>query len=120
MRAAVPEAPSQDLVVMDDVEIKGPGWREMRLRVAHRGVCHADLFVIRPGRQRPSLRGWGRGQPSGRHDGVRRRARHGRESRHPLPVVRGDHHPTPVEQIDEALAHMRTGHGIPTVLEIDA
>ncbi len=46
MRAAVLEAPNQDLVVMDDVEIAEPGPREIRVRVAYCGVCHSDLHVI--------------------------------------------------------------------------
>ena len=43
MRAAVLEAQGQPLVVYDDVEIRDPGPGQVKVRVAHCGVCHSDL-----------------------------------------------------------------------------
>ena len=82
MRVAVLEVPNQDLVAMDGVEIAGSGLLDMRLPVAHSGVCHPDLDVARPGRQSPSRRIRGRSQPSGRLDDARLR------TRRPRPGVR--------------------------------
>jgi Zn-dependent alcohol dehydrogenase len=46
MRAAVLEAQGQPLVLCDDVEIEEPRAGQVRVRVAHCGVCHSDLSVV--------------------------------------------------------------------------
>lgn len=46
MRAALLEAPGQDLVVVDDVELDKPHEGEVLVRVSHCGVCHSDLHFI--------------------------------------------------------------------------
>lgn len=45
MRAALLEAPGQDLIVVADVEIDGPRTGEVLVAVTHCGVCHSDLHV---------------------------------------------------------------------------
>lgn len=48
MQAAVLESPGAPLVV-DDVDIADPGPRQVRVRVAHCGVCHSDVTVAASG-----------------------------------------------------------------------
>jgi len=45
MRAALLETPGKPLRVCDDVEIEAPGAGQVRVRVAHCGVCHSDLSI---------------------------------------------------------------------------
>jgi len=45
MRAALVEAPGEEIVVRDDVEIRDPGPGQVRVRVSHCGVCHSDLSI---------------------------------------------------------------------------
>jgi S-(hydroxymethyl)glutathione dehydrogenase/alcohol dehydrogenase len=45
MRAALVEVAGQPLVVRDDVEIADPGPGQVRVKVAHCGVCHSDLSI---------------------------------------------------------------------------
>ena len=35
-----------ELEVRDDVEVRGPGPREVLVRIAHAGVCHSDVSVL--------------------------------------------------------------------------
>lgn len=46
MRAAVLEQVGQPLVIRDDVEIDAPGPGQLRVDVAHCGLCHSDLSVV--------------------------------------------------------------------------
>jgi Zn-dependent alcohol dehydrogenase len=46
VRAAVLEAFGSPLVVRDDVRIADPGPGQVRVRVAHCGVCHSDLSIV--------------------------------------------------------------------------
>lgn len=46
MRAALLEAPGTPLRVCDDIEIAPPRAGQVRVRVAHCGVCHSDLSVV--------------------------------------------------------------------------
>jgi Zn-dependent alcohol dehydrogenase len=46
VRAALLEAQGQPLVLCDDVEIEEPGAGQVRVKVAHCGVCHSDLSVV--------------------------------------------------------------------------
>ncbi len=46
MRAAIFEASSEPLRVVDDVEIEAPGPGEVAVRVSHCGVCHSDLSLV--------------------------------------------------------------------------
>jgi S-(hydroxymethyl)glutathione dehydrogenase / alcohol dehydrogenase len=46
VRAAVLETPGRPLVVRDDVTIAAPGPGQVRIDVAHCGVCHSDLSII--------------------------------------------------------------------------
>jgi Zn-dependent alcohol dehydrogenase len=46
MRAAVLEAPGAPLLVCDDVEIAPPRAGQVRVRIAHCGICHSDLSVV--------------------------------------------------------------------------
>jgi len=46
MRAALLETPGQPLAVVDDVEIEDPRAGEVRVRVAHCGICHSDLSIV--------------------------------------------------------------------------
>lgn len=46
MRAAVLEQQNAPLVVRDDVAIRDPGPGQVRVRVAHCGICHSDLSAI--------------------------------------------------------------------------
>ena len=46
MRAALLETAGQPLVVVDDVEIEAPRAGEVRVRVAHCGICHSDLSIV--------------------------------------------------------------------------
>lgn len=46
MRAALLEAPGQPLVVRDDVAIAEPRAGEVRVKIAHCGVCHSDLSCV--------------------------------------------------------------------------
>ena len=45
MRAAVLKGLNEALELRDDVEAKGPGPGEVRVRVAACGVCHSDLSL---------------------------------------------------------------------------
>jgi Zn-dependent alcohol dehydrogenase len=45
MKAAVLEAAGQPLRIWDDVEIRDPGPGQVRVKVAHCGVCHSDLTL---------------------------------------------------------------------------
>jgi Zn-dependent alcohol dehydrogenase len=45
MRAALVETAGQPLVIRDDVEIQDPGPGQVRVKVAHCGVCHSDLSI---------------------------------------------------------------------------
>ena len=45
MRAALVEAAGQPLVVRDDIEIADPGPGQVRVKVAHCGVCHSDVSI---------------------------------------------------------------------------
>ncbi|MCU0267073.1 MAG: Zn-dependent alcohol dehydrogenase [Acidimicrobiales bacterium] len=45
MRAAVLDAQGQPLTVHDDVEIDAPRAGEVRVRIAHCGVCHSDITI---------------------------------------------------------------------------
>jgi S-(hydroxymethyl)glutathione dehydrogenase/alcohol dehydrogenase len=47
MRAAVLEAPGAPLEIRDDVELAAPGAGQVRVRVAHCGICHSDLSIVR-------------------------------------------------------------------------
>ena len=49
MRAALLEEGGQPLVVVDDVEIAAPGPGQVRVKVAHCGLCHSDLTMITSG-----------------------------------------------------------------------
>jgi len=46
MKAAVVEAPGQPVVLCDDVEIEEPRAGQVRVKVAHCGLCHSDLSVV--------------------------------------------------------------------------
>ncbi|MBM4266299.1 MAG: zinc-binding dehydrogenase [Deltaproteobacteria bacterium] len=46
MKAALLEAQGQPLAIRDDVEVQPPGPGQVRVRVAHCGVCHSDLSLI--------------------------------------------------------------------------
>jgi Zn-dependent alcohol dehydrogenase len=43
------EAPNAPLVIERDVEVADPGYGQVRVRVAHCGVCHSDLTVAQSG-----------------------------------------------------------------------
>jgi Zn-dependent alcohol dehydrogenase len=45
MRAAVLEAQGEPLVLRDDVEIREPGPGQVKVRIAHCGICHSDLSI---------------------------------------------------------------------------
>ena len=46
MRAALFEAQGQPLRMRDDVEIEAPRSGQVRVRVAHCGICHSDLSFV--------------------------------------------------------------------------
>jgi Zn-dependent alcohol dehydrogenase len=46
MRAAVLEAPEKPLVLRDDITIEEPKAGQVRVRVAHCGICHSDLSTV--------------------------------------------------------------------------
>jgi len=46
MRAALLETPGQPLAIVDDVEIEDPRVGEVRVRIAHCGICHSDLSIV--------------------------------------------------------------------------
>jgi 2-desacetyl-2-hydroxyethyl bacteriochlorophyllide A dehydrogenase len=46
MRAALLEASSRPLQVVDDIDAADPGPGEVRVRVSHCGVCHSDLSIV--------------------------------------------------------------------------
>jgi Zn-dependent alcohol dehydrogenase len=46
MRAALLETPGQGLNVVDDVEIEDPRAGEVRVKIAHCGICHSDLSIV--------------------------------------------------------------------------
>jgi S-(hydroxymethyl)glutathione dehydrogenase / alcohol dehydrogenase len=49
MRAALLEEAGQVLAVVDDVDVAAPGPGQVRVRVAHCGLCHSDLTVMGAG-----------------------------------------------------------------------
>jgi S-(hydroxymethyl)glutathione dehydrogenase/alcohol dehydrogenase len=49
MRAALLEEGGQSLVVVDDIEIAAPGPGQVRVKVAHCGLCHSDLTMMGSG-----------------------------------------------------------------------
>ncbi len=59
MRAALLEKNQQPLTVVDDVEIEGPGPRDVVVKISHCGICHSDLTMIDlpAGGQLPSVFG---------------------------------------------------------------
>ena len=46
MRAALLEAGGRPLSLVDDVDVASPGPGQVRVRVAHCGLCHSDLTMI--------------------------------------------------------------------------
>jgi S-(hydroxymethyl)glutathione dehydrogenase/alcohol dehydrogenase len=46
MRAALLEKTQQPLVVVDDLEIEGPGPREVVVKISHCGICHSDMTMV--------------------------------------------------------------------------
>lgn len=46
MRAAVLEAQGKPLVIRDDLEIADPRPGEVKIRIAHCGLCHSDLSIV--------------------------------------------------------------------------
>ncbi|MDH3213067.1 MAG: zinc-binding dehydrogenase [Myxococcales bacterium] len=46
MRAALLEAQGRPLRICDDIEIEAPRSGQVRVRVAHCGICHSDLGLI--------------------------------------------------------------------------
>jgi S-(hydroxymethyl)glutathione dehydrogenase/alcohol dehydrogenase len=46
MKAALLEAVSQPLRIVDDLEIEEPRVGQVRVRVKHCGICHSDLSVV--------------------------------------------------------------------------
>ena len=46
MKAALVEAPGQPVVLCDDVEIEEPRAGQVRVKVAHCGLCHSDLSIV--------------------------------------------------------------------------
>ena len=46
MKAVLVEAPGQPVVLCDDVEIEGPRAGQVRVKVAHCGLCHSDLSIV--------------------------------------------------------------------------
>jgi Zn-dependent alcohol dehydrogenase len=46
MRAALFEAQGQPLCIRDDVDIEAPRSGQVRVRVAHCGICHSDLSFV--------------------------------------------------------------------------
>jgi len=46
MKAALVEAPGQPVVLRDDVEIEEPRAGQVRVKVAHCGLCHSDLSIV--------------------------------------------------------------------------
>jgi Zn-dependent alcohol dehydrogenase len=49
VRAALLEAPNAPLVIDGDVDVVDPAHGQVRVRVAHCGVCHSDLTVAQSG-----------------------------------------------------------------------
>lgn len=49
MRAALLEEGGRPLVVVDDVEVAAPGPGQVRVKVAHCGLCHSDLTMMTSG-----------------------------------------------------------------------
>jgi Zn-dependent alcohol dehydrogenase len=46
MKAVLVEAPGQPVVLRDDVEIEEPRAGQVRVKVAHCGLCHSDLSIV--------------------------------------------------------------------------
>ena len=46
MRAALLEKNQQPLIVVDDIEIQGPGSKDVVVKVSHCGICHSDLTMV--------------------------------------------------------------------------
>ncbi|MEY2433305.1 MAG: S-(hydroxymethyl)glutathione dehydrogenase / alcohol dehydrogenase [Acidimicrobiaceae bacterium] len=46
MRAALLEAPGQDMAVVDDIDVDEVRPLQVRVRVTHCGVCHSDLHLL--------------------------------------------------------------------------
>jgi Zn-dependent alcohol dehydrogenase len=46
MKAVLVEAPGKPVVLRDDVEIEEPRAGQVRVKVAHCGLCHSDLSIV--------------------------------------------------------------------------
>ena len=59
MRAALLEKNQQPLAIVEDVEIKSPGPRDVVVKVSNCGICHSDLTMVDlpAGGQLPSIYG---------------------------------------------------------------
>ena len=57
MRAAVLEAAGKPLVIDESIDIADPGPGQVRVRVAHCGVCHSDLTVMQAAYTTPIVLG---------------------------------------------------------------
>ena len=57
MRAALLEEGGQPLLVVDDVQIAEPGPGQVRVKVAHCGLCHSDLTMMGSGAVVPVVLG---------------------------------------------------------------
>jgi S-(hydroxymethyl)glutathione dehydrogenase / alcohol dehydrogenase len=57
MRAAVLEAAGKALVVDESIDIADPGPGQVRVRVAHCGLCHSDVTVLQSAYQTPIVVG---------------------------------------------------------------
>ncbi len=79
MRGAVLKGLDQDLEILDDLEVSGPGPGEVRVRVAASGVCHSDISL-----QNGTLP-------------------------HPMPVVPGHEAAGEVLSVGEGVTHVKPG-----------
>lgn len=46
MRAALLEKNQKPLVVVNDVDLEGPGPGEVVVKISHCGICHSDLTMV--------------------------------------------------------------------------